>query len=173
EGCVQLGDDDAPRAQHMLDTLFPTGLDFVTLPYAEQWAQSERRLVLVATDGLEDELTELCGECYLPLLQEAHAAYGKALGITKAREAAPEAARVLEPLRELNAAIGSYARGVVGAVDEDDEQAVAAAMQQLEPILRARKVRAPGEAEVGLPEEPIDAPLPELPAGVEEGLAAE
>jgi len=167
DACVQLGDDDqAPRAESLLATVFPTGLDFLKLPYAEEWAQSERRLVLVTTDELEDELEALCGELYLPLLQQAHAAYGEALGITKRKDSPAEATRVIEPLRQLKDAIASYARGVIGTMNEDDPESVAAAEQQLEPILRARRTATPGEATNDEPAEPVEAPLPELPAAV-------
>ncbi|MCX4242771.1 hypothetical protein [Paraliomyxa miuraensis] len=170
EGCFLLGDEDrSARAERMMTTLFPTGLDFLTLPYAEEWAQSERRLLLVESEALEEELEGLVGEGYLPALRQAHEAYGRALGITERKEAAPEAARVLEPLRALKAAIVGYARGVVGVVDEDDAEAVRAAQHQLEPILRARRPRGPGASES---EEPVDAPLPEAPEVVELAEAA-
>jgi hypothetical protein len=170
--CVLLGDDDhAPRAQALLTTLFPTGLDFLKLPYAEEWAQSERRLELIASDELEAEIEALVGEPYLPLLRQAHEAYGIALGITKAKEAAPAAARVLEPLRELKEAITSYARGVIGTMDEDDPKSVKAAEKQLEPILRARRSQATGEATAEEPAEPVEAPLPALPAVAEPAAA--
>jgi hypothetical protein len=169
DACVQLGDDEhAPRAEKLLVVVFPTGLDFLKLAYPEEWAESERRLVLIETDELEGELAELAGKPYLPLLKQAHAAYGKALGITAKKEEAPESARVLEPLRDLKDAIASYARGVVGTVDEDDAKSVKAAQTQLEPILRARRTRPAGETEVEEVVEPIDAPLPELPAAVAE-----
>lgn len=162
EGCTQLDDDDhAPRATKLMTTLFPTGLDFLRLPYAEEWAESERRLVLIKTDGFEAELAELAGARYLSAIKEAHVAYGAALGITDKKAAAPDPARVLEPLRELQSAIASYVRAVVGAVDEDDEDSIAAAQEQLEPIVRARRPRAAGAPET---EEPIDAPVPEGPA---------
>jgi hypothetical protein len=163
QGCIQLEDDDhAPRAAKLDALLFPTGLDFLRLPFAEQWAESHRRLILIKADGLRAELSELIGAPYLPALDKAHAAYGSALGITDKKPAAPDAARVLEPLRVLQAAIASYARAVVGAVDEDDEASILAAREQLEPILRARRPRgaAASEAET---DEPIEAPLPEGP----------
>lgn len=168
EACVQLGDDDhAPRAEVLLGTLFPTGLDFLMLPYAEEWAQSERRLVLIATDELEDEIEALCGELYLPLLRQAHATYGEALGITKRKGSPAEAARVIEPLKQLKDAIASYVRGVIGTMNEDDPESVAAAQRQLEPILRARRTTTSGEVAAEEPTEPaesFDVPLPELPA---------
>lgn len=161
DGCALLGDDDlAPRAERLGTTLFPTGLDFLRLAYPEEWAESERRLALIKTDELDAEIEELAGAPYLPALKQAHAAYGTALGITDKKAAAPDPARVLEPLRELQAAIASYVRAVVGAVDEDDEESVVAAQEQLEPIVRARRPRASGAAEA---EEPIVAPVPEGP----------
>lgn len=164
EGCVLLsdGDDLSPRAMMLLRTLFPTGLDFLKLPYTEEWAQSERRLVLIKTDRLEDELAALCGEPFLPLLREAHATYGEALGITKRKEA-PTQARVLEPLEELKEAIASYARGVIGTMNEYDPDSVAAAQQQLDPILRARRAVTLGESLPEEPSEPVETPLPALP----------
>jgi hypothetical protein len=167
EACVQLGDDDyTPRAEAMLVAVFPTGLDFLKLPYAEEWAQSERRLVLIATDELEGELEALCGEPFLPLLKEAHAAYGEALGITKRKDSPAEGARVRPPLEQLKDAIASYARGVIGIMNEDDPKSVAAAERQLEPILRARRTTTPGEPTTDEPAEPVETPLPELPAAV-------
>lgn len=163
DGCAQLGDDDhAPRAGKLNQVLFPTGLDFVKLAYADEWAESEKRLTLIKTDDLDGEIAELAGKKYLPALREAHAAYGIALGITDKKATTPDATRVLEPLRQLQAAIAAYARGVVGLVEEDDAKSVAAAQEQLEPIVRARRPQAAGVAEV---EEPIEAPLPELPKG--------
>ena len=165
EGCVQLGDDDhAPRGARMTTVLFPTGLDFLKLPYAEEWAESERRLQLVKTDGLAGELEELAGAKYLPAIKKAHAAYGAALGITDKKAAPTDGVRVVKPLRELQAAIGAYVRAVVGQVDEDDEESVAATQEQLEPIVRARRPRESGAV---VEEEPIEAPVPEGPVGGE------
>jgi hypothetical protein len=165
DACVQLGDDDhAPRAEVLRGILFPTGLDFLKLPYAEEWAQSERRLVLIATDELEDEIEALCGEPYLPLLRQAHATYGEALGITKRKDSPAEAARVIEPLKQLKDAIVSYARGVIGIMDEDDPKSVAVAQRQLEPILRARRAAASGEVAAEEPAEPVETPQSERPA---------
>lgn len=89
----------APRATVLLQTLFPTGLDFLKLPYAEEWAESERRLAMIKRDGLASELEALAGKPYLPAVKKAHTAYGAALGITDKKAATVDAVRVVEPLR--------------------------------------------------------------------------
>jgi hypothetical protein len=165
EACVLLDDGDLSlRAQALLGILFPKGLDFVKLPYPEEWAQSERRLALIKAKALEATLERLCGEPYLPRLQQAHAAYGEALGITK--KPASAEARVLAPLEDLRAALVGYARAVIDATNEYDPDSVAGAQQLLAPFLRARRVVALGEGSAEEPSEPADAPLPELPPAV-------
>jgi len=147
--CVLLGDDElAPRAKPLLGAIFPTGLDFLKLPYIEEWAQSERRLAMIAAEGLEGELGVLCGEPYLARLRGAHEAYGEALGIGGiggSKDAPAEAARVLGPLEELKDAIVGYACGVIGGVSEEDPEGVTLVERVLEPIVRARRAVAPGE----------------------------
>lgn len=48
-------------------------------------------------------------------------------------------------------------------MNEDAPESVAAVQQQLEPILRARWATASGEA-TSEPADPVENPLPELPA---------
>jgi hypothetical protein len=55
---------------------------------------------------------------------------------------------------------------VIGTMNEDDPESVAAAEQQLEPILRARRAFASGEPTTDELVEPVETPLPELPAAV-------
>ncbi|MCA9709859.1 MAG: hypothetical protein KDK70_28730 [Myxococcales bacterium] len=159
----------AGPAQELRALLFPTGLDFLQLPYAEQWAQSERRLALVDADGLAESIDALAGPQFLLAVRQAQADYGRVLGITDAKPAQPDAARVLEPVREVRAAIASYARAVVGLTDEVDDEAVAAMQQQLRPLVDARRPRAatPEGDDLGDdlgddPSEDLDAPLDSL-----------
>jgi hypothetical protein len=153
-----------PRAAELLALLFPTGLDFLNIAYAEQWAEGERRLMMIDQDQLETDLIELAGERFLQRLRQAQIAYGDALGITKKKDIDPDTARVLDSLRALRSEIAGYARLVLGLVDDDDDTSIAAAELQLEPILRYRKPRAEGEADKEEAEEPVEAPLPEPPA---------
>lgn len=52
-----------PRGEVMMQTLFPTGLDFLKLPYPEEWAESERRLTMIKTDELAAEIEALERVC--------------------------------------------------------------------------------------------------------------
>ena len=71
---------------------------------------------------------------------------------------------VSDSLSELRASIAGYARLVLGLVDEDDQESVDAAEAALEPILRYRKRRVVSEPEAEAEtEEPVEAPLPEVP----------
>ena len=147
------------RAGELLELLFPTGLEFLNLPGPEQWSESDRRLALIESDGLEPDIVELAGQSFLDRLRKAHADHGDALGITKKKE--PEASPgVIEGLRELRNEIADYARLVIGLAFTDEEKL--AAEGQLEPILRFRKPKAAGEPEA---EEPVEAPLPDVPSG--------
>lgn len=155
---------EAERAATLLARVFPTGLDFLRLRYSEQWAESDRRLQLIADGDLEDELVDLVDGRIVAKLKADHEAYGRVLGITEKLER-PEAGRVAETLAALRTELLGLARLVLGLTDEGDPEAVAAAEAQLEPILRFRKSRGGGEGEgEGEEEEPIDAPLPEPPS---------
>lgn len=163
--------DHAARAQELLDLLFPTGLDFLHLPFARQWSESERRMALIAKDGLEADLIDLCDMRFLKRLEQAHAAYGAALEITKKKESETSTTRVIDALRALRTELASYARLLLGLTLEDDDKAVETTEAALEPIIRFRKPRSSSasaeeeeEADEETAAEPIEAPLPEVPS---------
>lgn len=169
-GKVDDDDDEAERAAKLNALLFPTGLEFLRLPYVEQWAESERRITLIDTDKLGSDLDDLVDARTVKRLRGAHEDYGRVLGITQAKPNV-DAGRVIDAIRDLRVEMAGLARLVLGLTDESDPVAVAAAEAQLGPILRYRKPRAPGEPDV--PEgvvteegetEPVDAPLPAPPA---------
>jgi len=142
----------AANVRVLEEQLFPTGLDFLQRPYAEQWAQSERRLVLIDGDGLVEDIEQLAGAPFLAAVRKAHLDYGRVLGITGAKEEPPQEVRVIESMRRARAAIASYARVVVGLTDEDDDEAVERMHARLRPIVDARRPRSSGsegEGEVG------------------------
>ena len=150
----------AERAASILARVFPTGLDFLGLAFADEWAESEKRLTTIADAGLDAALGELVGGTFVEHLKAAHADYGEILGITaKKEESAP--ARVLESINDLRAAMSDYAMLTIGLTRRSDPDAVAASEAALEPILRFRTPRGQAEDTSEAPSEP----LPEPPSG--------
>jgi hypothetical protein len=156
----------AARASYFMASLFPTGLDFLTFAYTDQWAESDRRIAWIETQQHSLELDDLVDARMMTKLYKAHARYGEALEITSPAPVIPPGASIRECLQALRAELANYARLVIGLVDDDDPNSVALAEAQLAPILKYRKTR-PASADV----EPIDdeqseaieAPLPEPP----------
>src|SRR5262249_40149466 len=52
---------DIARAEEILEVLFPTGADFLKLPYVKQWAESEKRIAMVNERGLRKDIERLAG----------------------------------------------------------------------------------------------------------------
>lgn len=131
--------------------LFPEGLAFLALPFEKQWAESERRLARIDADPEAKKLGSLVGEFVLVELREAHAAYGRVLGITAAKVEPAPRALLAEPLRAVTQSIASYALQVVAAAHAEPSLAPAA-RKALRPIddLRAAQARrtAAGEPKV-------------------------
>lgn len=163
-------DDEFERATKLHALLFPTGLDFLTLPYVEQWAESERRIVLISVDKLGSDLDDLVDSRVVKRLFSAHQDYGRVLGITE-KQASVDPGRVIDALRELRTEIVGFAHLVLGLTDGTSAASVAAAEAQLEPILRYRRPRGGSESVtdesgevVEADSEPVEMALPEAPA---------
>jgi len=117
------------------------GLAFLRLPYEQQWAQSEQRLRQLADDELGNAVESLVGDFVLAELREAHAEYGRVLGITDAKAGAPVAPNMLEQLRAVQQAIASYALQLVAAAHADTEL-VASVRKALRPLDELRQAQA-------------------------------
>lgn len=109
----------AKVAEEILGKLFPEGLSFLTLAYATEWAESERRLETITREKLEKRIDAIAGAEFLEELRTAHAAYGEVLGITKAAKHAP-AVNVAEPLAALRRAIAQYTLKVAALAEDAD-----------------------------------------------------
>ena len=160
---VELGGDEGAEAERVNAILFPKGMAFLGFKYAEQWAEGEAALGRVAAEDLGASLDRLVGPRFVEQLRERHAAYGEALGITKAKPVPAEAASLVEPLRAARAALSTYIRTVVaGADNEDLDESVAVAalapLAQLRQTLRGKKKTTPEPAP-----EPEPAPVEPLP----------
>ncbi|MEM9453776.1 MAG: hypothetical protein AAGF11_06325 [Myxococcota bacterium] len=158
-------DPDRQRATGLHALLFPTGLDFLKLPYIEQYVESSRRVEQIEQEGLREDLDRLVGEDFIHELLAAHQAYGVVLGVTSPSEVVPPVP-LDGPLRALTRAISRYALQVLAFADRDPEHNTTAARRALWPIdvLRQRSARRSagrGPATVGADDEGTGS----LPAG--------
>jgi hypothetical protein len=160
------------RAERLDGLLFPGGLAFLKSPYVVEHSESQRRLDLMAAEGVEGDLRELVGTVFVDELVAAHGEYGKALGITAPPEAPPPATRVAEPLRAMQAALRAYALQVVAyaATGERELEAARAALRPIDAFRASSGRRATrGGAVVPEPTLPDAGETP--PGDVEEGPA--
>jgi hypothetical protein len=158
-----------PRARHpraaqaatVLDALELRDLSWLTLKFNEQWAQAQRRLDRVASEGLRGTIDELAGAGFLDEVELAHAAYGEALGITSRSEHADDNAAMVEPLRDLASAIAKYGLQVCALHEGASEDERRDLVKALRPIDGHRERHARGSAAAeGEPVSPVT-PLPE------------
>jgi hypothetical protein len=150
----------AERAAALVALVFPEGLTFLRLPYAAQWAEQERRLAMIDAMELAPEIDELCGPEFLGEIRRTHTIYGEVLGITSPVDKAL-AAKVGEPLRELQRVIGQYMRKLA-VMAEDSEDSLALALRALAPIDDLRSGALRRSTPQGEPAE--EPPTPESPA---------
>jgi hypothetical protein len=164
ESYARLPAEQAPRAERasgLLDTIFPEGLSFLKLPYTSEWAESEKRLTKIDQQKLGPAVDELAGADFLTVLRAAHATYGEALGMTKARPVTAVPVGTAESLREVTRAIASYTLKLCAMADDD--ASTVAVRQALRPLDEYRSNTARRLAKnSGEPPTP-DAPLPEVP----------
>jgi hypothetical protein len=157
--------DSLPQAQlaaTVRQALFPEGLGFLNLPYEQEWAQVERRLRLMKSEGIDKDIERLGGAPFVKHLGEAQAAYGKVLGLTKAAELPPETVGLYEPLEALRSAMRLYVIKVTAYRDESEPETVALADRLLRPLVSwvSKPSKAGSEAEPESDPEPEAGPEP-------------
>lgn len=158
---------DQAEAAELHRVLFPNGMGFTTLPYAQQWAESEAIFHRIAERDLQGEIVRFAGAPFLEQVRARHQAYGEALGITKPKPEVAPPENVMEPLREARAALSTYARVLVVAVENEelDRKTVEVALAPIADLrvqLRSSKKKG-GDAqaeELVVDEGPSDEPLP-------------
>ncbi len=128
-GALADGNKSKKTALAIAAELFPDGTTFLKANYPSEHAESDKRLAIVKKH--EKDLDALVGDEFISALRDAHAAYGKALGITHAKEAAPAPPTLREPLDAFRAAVGKYA---VQLLAFGDDGHAAAARSALAPI---------------------------------------
>lgn len=156
---------EAQQAAAARQALFPDGTGFLRLSFSEEWAQIDRRLALLKKDGIDKQIAGLGGAAFVRHLEEAHAAYGKALGLTSVPATPAETVALRDPLLALIAALRLYVIKVAAYRDEEKPETVALAERLLRPLTswtsRAARPTDDSESAPGEPE-PAD---PSAPAG--------
>ncbi len=151
--------EEAGQAARLNARIFPDGLAFLRLPYERQWAESEQRLALIADEEMGAVVAELVGDFVLNELKDAHADYGRVLGITNAKpESGDVVPNLLGQLRVVQQAMSGYALQLVAAAHAEPElaPAVRRALRPFEDLreAQARRANARGGAVVVEEEEP-------------------
>ena len=166
-------DPDHASSKVIAERLFPTGLDFLTLQFLAEHAQSDKRIKIIEAEGLRAPLDHLVGEVFMDELYAAHEAYGDALGITKAKpDDAKGSPSLDEPLRVLSQSVVAYTLQIVAfaALRAENVEPARQALRPIDEYRAASSRRGSGTskepaADGVLPEgaPAPDAPLPELP----------
>ena len=155
------------RVSSLRVRLLPQGTKFVTGEFSELYTTSENLLRRVEEQGLEAEIDELVGSEFLPFIRAQHAAFGEALGVGETAIDVPDGRAVATQITALADAIAAYGRAMVGWVDTEDEESVAAFQRAMAPLDRHRRSLANGgretEHEAPVIEEDPDAPSPDDP----------
>lgn len=104
------------RAAEIAAILFPDGLAFLSLPYAAEWQEGERRLKTIDELGLAKDINDLAGREFLLEVRQAQERYGEVLAVAKP-DGATRAANLADPLRTLARAVSGYAIQVIAMAD--------------------------------------------------------
>lgn len=155
--------DTLPEAQlaaAIHQTLFPDGTAFLKLAFEQEWAQIDRRVALIKSEGLDKGIEKLGGAAFVAHLQAAQKAYGKALGLTAVPAAPSEPVTLREPLAAFASALRALVLKVAAHRDEEKPETVALAERLLRPLTgwTSRAARGSGT------EEPAPIPTPASPA---------
>jgi hypothetical protein len=121
-------------AKRLYASLFPKGLQFLTLDYKDEWTESKNRLEHIAAHRLDDLIHELGGGPFLAQLARAHQAYGEALHITGAASTPEPDAIVRRALYETHLALREYVAQVAATVRRNDRSTVELAARLLAPL---------------------------------------
>lgn len=121
-------------AKGLYASLFPKGLQFLTLDYKDEWTESKNRLEHIAAHRLDDLIDELGGGPFLAQLARAHEAYGAALHITGDASTPEPDAVVRRTLGETHMALREYVAQVAATVRRNDRSTVELAARLLAPL---------------------------------------
>ncbi|MBK6685959.1 MAG: hypothetical protein IPG45_15910 [Deltaproteobacteria bacterium] len=153
----------AKEAAALMDRLFPDGLAFLRLPYAQEWAESERRLQMIDNEKLTKTLDKAAGPEFLQQVRRNHVVYGEVLGITKP-DPMPQGPARAEHRKNLRKAISRYVFAVLAsAVDEESTLRALAALRPIDTFRANAQARRAASNNVEVEEQPPA----EIPAPIE------
>ncbi len=155
------GVPQAVEAASLQTAILPGGLKFILLPYELEWAESETRIQRIEKNKLDTRVEALGGGIFLESIKKAHAAYGKALGMTAPTTAGATAPSIREPLDAFAAALRTYIVKVMGSVEDDEPETQALSDKLLLPLAAWDIGPAPKAAPAAVaPVAPVAAPTP-------------
>ena len=135
-----LGTDLADEAAKLLSVVFPDGTNFVRMNYREQWAASQLHLERIREEDLAGQVEQIAGTGYLEYVEQAHLAFGKALGLGEEPPPNLDTTALQRATTELAHAIADYGRVLAGELDRTDDESMGAFKQAMAPIDAQRRV---------------------------------
>ncbi len=136
-GWTRLPEQAHPRiadARRLYAGLFPKGLQFLTLEFKDEWAESQKRLDQITARGLDRLVDELGGTPFLAQLGVTHRAYGDALHITGGGNTPEADSLVRRALATTHLALREYVAQVAATVRRNDAASVDTAARLLAPV---------------------------------------
>lgn len=131
----------AKRAAELDAQLFGQGMEFLKADFSTQSINMSAILLRIHQDKLQSEIDALIGPDFLQAAREIQPRY-EAMVSERLRRDKATGQNFLDMTRGLQAAIVNYASKLLGAVDEDDPEAVEAVRIALLPIANARAANA-------------------------------
>jgi hypothetical protein len=122
------------KAKALLELLYPTGLRFVNLPYKDQWAESETRLRVIARPEVAADLHKLGAAPFVATLEQAHASYGKVLGVTVPSAEANRGPSIRDSLKSFSESLRRYVLLVAAFAETEEGEALELADAMLAPL---------------------------------------
>jgi hypothetical protein len=107
------------RCDHLFAICFFEGLIFTLRAYKIEWQDSDNRIKSIDKEGHRQTISDLGGDPFIAEIDDAHAFYGKVLGITAPRSPA-EVATLGSKRDALLAAIRDYVTRVTAHAEPDD-----------------------------------------------------
>lgn len=126
------------RSRELVQVLFGgEGLVFLTLPYVEQLSEMESRLAVIDEEELRKELETLVGKEFVEQIHKVQPQYAKMVRdlLTRDEESSEN---LLAHLRSMQRNLQWFVSAVVGQVDPEDGDSVAAAHKTLLPLRNYR-----------------------------------